>query len=325
MAPRKPALSRRRIAEFAILGVSVAVAIAVAASLLLAEDGDSAASAAPKDVVEQMYSAVSRGDVVGFEATLSPAVRTDADARGLVPFGASLGPVDPATRLPLDSLILKETNNQDGWATVHATGTLDQSGVLKRFDETLYLQDVGGRWLIATQAAFVRAFSTPAAKTDSRGLGPLDPQRPKVGEPAPDFALLDARDGTTVRRLSDYRGKVVVLNWYASWCGPCRAEIPEFQDAYAALPNDLVVVGVNYQESRDKAVGILDVFHAKYPAVLDSTAAVADHYRVGAGLPVTFVIDRDGILRAMKTGQVHGDELVAYLASAGLAYTPRQN
>ncbi|MCC6382375.1 MAG: TlpA family protein disulfide reductase [Dehalococcoidia bacterium] len=323
MATRTPALARRRLFEFLALGAAVAIAVTVGATLLLAGDDEATAPSSPKDVAEQMYRALERGDAVAFEATLSPAVRTDPEARATLPFGSSLGPGDTAAPVPIKALALKETNNQDGWATVRATGTLDQGGLVRGFDETVYLQDVGGRWLITTQAAFVRAFSTPSARADSRGLGPLDPQRPKIGEPAPDFALLDARDGTTVRHLSDYRGKVVVVNWYASWCGPCRAEIPEFQDAYAALPDDLVVLGVNYQESRERATGILDVFHAKYPAVLDATAAVAAHYRVGAGLPVTFVVDREGVLSAMKTGQVHADELVAYLAAAGLAYAPR--
>ncbi|MCK6564790.1 MAG: TlpA family protein disulfide reductase [Dehalococcoidia bacterium] len=159
--------------------------------------------------------------------------------------------------------------------------------------------------------------NAPTAVPDT---GPLDSRRPEVGQPAPDFALVDARDGSTLRRLSDFRGKAVVVNWYASWCGPCRSEIPDFQEALDALPNDLVILGVNYQESRERAVDILDVLYAKYPAVLDSTGSVADQWRVGTGLPVTFFVDRDGVLRGMKTGRVTPAELESQLARLGLEY-----
>ncbi len=161
----------------------------------------------------------------------------------------------------------------------------------------------------------VRNAPTPAPNT-----GPLDSRRPEIGQPAPDFALVDVRDATMVRRLSDFHGKAVVVNWYASWCGPCRSEIPDFQDAQDAFPDDLVILGVNYQESRERALGILDVLYADYPAVLDSTGSVADRWRVSSGLPVTFFVDRDGVLRGMKTGQVTPGELETQLAKLGLEY-----
>lgn len=167
----------------------------------------------------------------------------------------------------------------------------------------------------ATSPAGIR--NAPTAAPDT---GPLDSKRPEISRPAPDFALVDARDGSTLRRLSDYRGKAVVVNWYASWCGPCRSEIPDFQEAQDAFPDDLVVLGVNYQESRERAVDILEVLYASYPAVLDSTGSVADQWRVGSGLPVTFFVDRDGILRGMKTGRVTPSELEAQLATLGLPF-----
>ena len=161
----------------------------------------------------------------------------------------------------------------------------------------------------------------PGGPTPYPNTGVLEPNRPKEGERAPDFALVDARDTTKVRKLSDYRGKAVVLNWYASWCEPCKNEIPSFQHAADSLEGELVVLGVNYLEDREKAVSILDKLGASFPAVLDSNAAVADHYRVGRGLPVTFFIDRDGILQAFKTGEIKKGELPGYLAKIGLTYT----
>ena len=159
------------------------------------------------------------------------------------------------------------------------------------------------------------------APTAHPNTGMIDSNRPKEGELAPDFALVDARDPGRVRKLSEFRGKAVILNWYASWCEPCKNEIPSFQKAVDSLGGQLEVLGVNYLEDREKAVGILDKLGATYPAVLDSTAVVADHYRVSRGLPVTFFVDRNGVLQAFKTGEIKKDELGAYLAKVGLTYT----
>jgi len=153
--------------------------------------------------------------------------------------------------------------------------------------------------------------------------GVLDPNRPKEGEQAPNFALADARDTTKVHKLSDYRGKAVVLNWYASWCGPCATEIPEFQQAQDTLGNQVVFLGIDYQESPADATSILNELEATYPAVLDPSGAVAEHYRVGqggGGLPTTFFVDKDGILRGQVTGRVTPDKLVENLAKAGVTY-----
>lgn len=170
----------------------------------------------------------------------------------------------------------------------------------------------------ADTGPFTSGTATPASRAD---LGPLVAARPAVGELAPDFALVDARDGT-VRKLSEFRGTPVLVNWYASWCGPCKAEIPEFNAIIEALGDGIVVLGVDYQESAARAVGILDELDATFPAVLDSDGEVADHYRVGNRLPSSFFVDSDGILRAMKIGQVTPDELPALLATIGIDYTP---
>jgi thiol-disulfide isomerase/thioredoxin len=151
--------------------------------------------------------------------------------------------------------------------------------------------------------------------------GPLDPNRPVIGQTAPNFALVDARDTSVVRELKDYRGKAVVINWYASWCSPCKAEIPDFLKAQAALGDQVVFLGVNLLETQDKAVRIHDELGAGYPAVLDASGSVADHYRV-AGMPSTFFVDKDGVLRAMKTGRVTEQELGEFLTKAGVPYSP---
>jgi peroxiredoxin len=152
--------------------------------------------------------------------------------------------------------------------------------------------------------------------------GPIDPNRPKEGELAPDFALVDARDTSKVVKLSDFRGKAVIVNWYASWCEPCKREIPAFEAAYQKLGGQLVVLGVDFGEPQDAAEGVLDKYSATYPAVLDPSTAVAEHYRVGAGLPTTFFIDKDGVLRLIHTGEVREDALASFLSQVGVSYRP---
>lgn len=163
--------------------------------------------------------------------------------------------------------------------------------------------------------------TTPSLPATSATTGMLQPDRPEIGRPAPDFALADARDPATVRRLSDFRGQVVLLNWYASWCDPCRREIPAFLRARAALGGRLQIVGVDYLEPPEKAVGILDELGADYPALLDADGSIASHYRI-PGLPTTLLIAADGTLLAMKAGELRESELADLLAKAGLTYDP---
>ncbi len=158
-----------------------------------------------------------------------------------------------------------------------------------------------------------RAPGTPA------NTGVLVPERPEVGKLAPDFALVDVSDGKTVRKLSDYRGKAVVVNWFASWCDPCRREIPAFLAAEAALGDQVVFLGLDYDETRSKAAGFLAGLGANYTALLDEGHAVADHYRV-SGLPVTFFVDKDGVLQAIAAGEVTPQRLEENLAKVGLTY-----
>ena len=124
--------------------------------------------------------------------------------------------------------------------------------------------------------------------------------------------------------LSDYRGTPVVLNWYATWCGPCRAEIPTFVAADEALGDSIVFLGVNLQESPSSAVGLLDEFGATYPTVMDADATVFEQYR-GIGMPTTYFIDAEGIIVEGGSGILTEDALVQGLASVGLDYQPPED
>ena len=146
-------------------------------------------------------------------------------------------------------------------------------------------------------------------------LGVVDKSlRPVVGSKAPDFVLHEAGTGRTMR-LSDYRGKLVVLNFWATWCGPCRSEMPEFEKTYAARSNELVVLAVDFRESNDQVQFFRKEFGLTFPMLLDREGSVTAHY--GApGLPATFFIDREGILRAQYLGPIVGSPLVEGLRAA---------
>lgn len=150
--------------------------------------------------------------------------------------------------------------------------------------------------------------------------GPLVPQRPTVGSPAPEFALRDARDTSAIVRLSDFEGRPLILNFYASWCEPCGREMPAFKDAVQQSGGELAVLLVNFLESQDRALGILDLLYVDFPAVLDPNGAVSDHYRV-RNLPTTLFIDRDGIVSTIRQGEVTKADLERELAAIGVEYS----
>ncbi|MPZ99816.1 MAG: redoxin domain-containing protein [Dehalococcoidia bacterium] len=150
---------------------------------------------------------------------------------------------------------------------------------------------------------------------DAAELGMVDGHRPVVGEPAPDFALEDP-DGD-VRRLSDFRGQTVVLNFWATWCGPCRQEMPEFQALYQEreAAGDLVILAVNEEEPPGHARGFFEEFDLTFPMLLDRQGEVGRHYQL-PGLPATYFIDAEGIIRQRTLGPVFGGLLEEGVAAA---------
>jgi peroxiredoxin len=126
------------------------------------------------------------------------------------------------------------------------------------------------------------------------------PPSPQAGFPAPEFALV-GMDGQTVR-LADLKGQPVVLNFWATWCPPCQAEMPALQaltDAYAG--RGVTVLGVNQAEGADQVRGFLQSKGIDFPVVLDADAGVSQAYRVRS-LPTTFFIDREGVIDEIVIG-----------------------
>jgi len=111
------------------------------------------------------------------------------------------------------------------------------------------------------------------------------------GETAVDFEL-ETLDGEIIR-LSDLRGEKVLLNFWATWCPPCREEMPEMQEFHDDYEDDIQVVAVNYSETDDKVIEYLDEFGYTFPSPMDRSGAVGDEYEV-LSLPTTYFIGTDG-------------------------------
>jgi peroxiredoxin len=184
---------------------------------------------------------------------------------------------------------------------------------------------------IAAVAGAVVALSRPwqkptgyppgsAALREAERLGALDPFAPKVGQAAPDFALWSL-DGQTVR-LSDFRGRVVLINFWATWCGPCRGEMPEIEAVYREFKDqDFMVLAINEEntsldEARKLARDFRDELDLTFPILLDGPdGQVFRQYRL-YGLPSSFIVDKEGVIRTVRFGPLNRDFLRAKLEEA---------
>ena len=180
---------------------------------------------------------------------------------------------------------------------------------------------------------FRDAGSSGGGGTPGLGIVALAPQlnptgkaaAAQEGRAAPDFRLRSV-DGIDLQ-LSDLRGDFVLLNFWATWCGPCRDETPDLQALFQTARREtaqggLIVVGVNQQEEPDTVRTFTTEFGVTYPVVLDRAGEVSEAYRVGRGLPMTFLVNPAGVIERIYYGRITSDALAAIASRAGAAVNP---
>lgn len=154
---------------------------------------------------------------------------------------------------------------------------------------------------IATLAAGVISLAAQAGRTAAQA------------RPAPDFTL-PAADGSTVR-LSDLRGKVILLNFWATWCPPCKAEMPDLNALHREYgqAKNFVVLGVDVEEERAAVQAFARELGLSFPLALDEAGEVSAHSYNVRTMPTSLIIDRNGVIRDSWGGQIAKSAMLARL------------
>ncbi len=142
---------------------------------------------------------------------------------------------------------------------------------------------------------------------------PTIPTGIEVGEQAPDFTLINLANESV--RLSDFRGKIVMLNFWSTTCGPCAEEMPYIQSVFDNTAYDVVILTVNTEDDHAVAQSWMDTKGYTFPVLLDSTGQVGDEYEAST-IPKTFFIDTEGTIVHSEVGRFHSiSEITAILDS----------
>ncbi len=144
---------------------------------------------------------------------------------------------------------------------------------------------------------------------------------PLVGHPAPGFslAMLGSTSGKGLLSLPNFKGKPVVLNFWASWCVPCKEELPLLEQHWEqaqAQGKDVVFLGIDFQEANSDATSFVQIYHITYPIGLDTDGSVASKYGITA-LPQTIFINRQGTVVKRIAGELTAQSLSSALQSIG--------
>jgi thiol-disulfide isomerase/thioredoxin len=170
----------------------------------------------------------------------------------------------------------------------------------------------GGRKLAAVVFGLALAVLAAPAPAASPPVGKLTPASNAA---LPPLELKDTKG--QVHRLADYRGKVVLVNFWATWCEPCRAEMPSMQKLKERMDKagaPFVILAVNFGESSSRVDTFLQTMPLGFPVLLDSFNEVQRAWKPGI-LPASYLIDRDGRLRYRAVGEIDwtGDEAMTAL------------
>ncbi len=175
-----------------------------------------------------------------------------------------------------------------------------------------------GGFFLSNMSANKNVVEAPAADEPGEVEKPVEPLEDRdlpseqvdaseivVGKPAPDFTL-NNMNGEEVK-LSDYQGKLVYLNFWATWCGYCDQEMPDLQ-ALNTENDDLVVLAVNVREDKELVQSYLDKGGYDFPVLLDEEGEITAKYLV-AGMPTTYFINSEGILLDRYPGMMEREQM----------------
>jgi len=149
-----------------------------------------------------------------------------------------------------------------------------------------------------------KAFKNAGIQASSEGIDPIDFTIPML-------------DGTMVN-LSQLKGKVVFLNFWATWCGPCRSEMPSMEAVYQKLKDKgLEILAVNLGDSRDDVSAFMNNYKLNFPVGLDGKKLTGTYYHIQA-IPTTYIIDRRGLIIARLVGSINWNtpKVIAALEAA---------
>ncbi|WP_077615613.1 thiol-disulfide oxidoreductase ResA [Caenibacillus caldisaponilyticus] len=161
------------------------------------------------------------------------------------------------------------------------------------------------RWRLLMRTALILLIAAAVGFTIYQVV--RDKQNIDVGDQAPDFAL-KTLDGKEVK-LSDFRGQGVLLNFWGSWCDPCKEEMPYINEVYEKHLKNVKILAVNIQESPVVVRGFFERYGLKFTTVLDRDGAVTRAYHIGP-IPTTFLIDKNGRIVKKITGGMDSPEAV---------------
>jgi len=157
------------------------------------------------------------------------------------------------------------------------------------------------RWLSIEMLLFAAMCAAPSFAQDNLGLHPIK-NAPKAFE----FSLLDTEGKRHL--LKQYRGKVVLLNFWATWCPPCRFELPSMERAYKKFKNkNIEILAINIGEDADTIFTFTADYPVSFPLLMDLDSKIINQYPV-IGLPTTFIVDTQGHLRYRAVGTRNWDD-----------------
>ena len=157
---------------------------------------------------------------------------------------------------------------------------------------------------LALLAVLITQLMTPASHPPSDSL---------IGQHAPDFSLgaLSPQQGQKTLSLADFHGKAIVLNFWASWCSPCKEEMPLLENSWKQMQiqnKNVVFLGIDFEEQASDGMHFLQIYNITYPAVEDASGSAANKYDI-VSLPDTIFINRAGTVVSKAAQQLTAQSL----------------